>query len=322
MRTWLVAVAIAALTVTGCADSGSEAEQVPPPPEPWPLTGLPGPPGDSQVVVVKIENTSGGRPQLGLDRADLVVEELVEGGLTRLAAMYHTSYADLAGPVRSLRETDIGIVLPTGGTLAASGGAPSTSATLEQAGVDVVVDGATGFFKDPNRKAPYNLMLDVAALAATLHGEAPPQPYLAFGDLPQDAAGLPVASVDLLWPASRTTMEPLDSGGWTRTSPPGEVGAFTNIVALTVPVTFGGGTDAAGTKIPTMQTTGSGDGVVITGDRAYEVTWSKASPTAPWSLRYLSEAGEEPFPLPPGRTWLALLPPEGTVSLTSAEPVP
>ncbi len=57
----------------------------------WPLTGakLEGDLPDHPVYVVKIDNTSSSAPQLGLDQADLVVEEMVEGGLTRLAAFFY-----------------------------------------------------------------------------------------------------------------------------------------------------------------------------------------------------------------------------------------
>ena len=51
----------------------------------WPLTGkeLDGDLPDHPVYVVKIDNTQSSAPQVGLDSADMVVEELVEGGLTR-----------------------------------------------------------------------------------------------------------------------------------------------------------------------------------------------------------------------------------------------
>src|SRR4051794_39442890 len=53
----------------------------------WPLTGQPvtGSTPDRPVLVTKIDNSSASRPQVGLSKADLVTEELVEGGITRLA---------------------------------------------------------------------------------------------------------------------------------------------------------------------------------------------------------------------------------------------
>ncbi len=171
----------------GCSsddDGGSEAR-------PWPLTGIDGyPEGDTrQAITVKIENTSAGRPQLGIGSADIVVQELVEGGLTRLAVMFHSEYPQQAGPVRSMRETDIGLVLPTGGTLAASGGSGSTLAAVDRAGVSTAVEGDTGFFRDSGRRSPYNVMLDVAELGASLPPSPPPEAYLPFGDVPEARRG-------------------------------------------------------------------------------------------------------------------------------------
>ena len=70
-----------------------------------PLTGLPVEGDDDSeqthpVLVTKMDNTSASSLQIGLGSADLVVEELVEGGLTRLAAFYYADLPDNVGPVR------------------------------------------------------------------------------------------------------------------------------------------------------------------------------------------------------------------------------
>ena len=85
------------------------------------LTGLPGEPNRAPIVV-KVNNIAPGGSQLGIDQADIVAEELVEGGLTRIAPMYQSRVPPVVGPVRSLRSTDVGLVLPTHGRLVDSGG--------------------------------------------------------------------------------------------------------------------------------------------------------------------------------------------------------
>ncbi|MEL6983302.1 MAG: DUF3048 domain-containing protein, partial [Actinomycetota bacterium] len=50
-----------------------------------PLTGLPGEVPNRPAAVVKIDNGSPARPQSGLNAADIVIEEEVEGGITRFA---------------------------------------------------------------------------------------------------------------------------------------------------------------------------------------------------------------------------------------------
>ena len=61
--------------------------------------------------------------QYGIDQADVVYEEVVEGGITRLAAIFNSQAPDRVGPVRSVRKTDQSIVWPIGGIFAYSGGA-------------------------------------------------------------------------------------------------------------------------------------------------------------------------------------------------------
>ena len=284
---------------------------------PWPLTGLPGYPEGStaQVVVVKVDDTEGGSPQVGLADADLVVQEMVEGGATRLAAIYLSTYPTRVEPVRSVRRTDIGIVLPTGGTVAASGGESATLAAVQSAGIPIAVEGDPGFSRDPGRAAPYNLQLDVSELAATLPVGPPPGPYLQFGPVPADAVGEPVAGLALTWPIGGSQFEwDAGSGTWVRSDPAAPEGlAFTTVIALTLDVEYLGGNDASGTPIPTMVTEGSGTGVVATGGRAYEVEWSKAAPGDPWRFTHAPTQGATPvaLPVPAGRTWLGLLPRDG-----------
>ena len=61
-------------------------------------------------MAVKIDNYPAGRPQSGLDKADIIFEEPVEGGITRYAAVFQCQDAPLIGPVRSARNIDIGIL--------------------------------------------------------------------------------------------------------------------------------------------------------------------------------------------------------------------
>ena len=123
----------------------------------WPLTGLPlsGEAPKHPVMVVKIDNSTSSSPQLGLGKADLVTEELVEGGTTRLAVFFHSQLPKVAGPVRSMRATDIGIVGPAEAVLVASGGAPPTVRRVAQAGIKTFTEGAPGYFRETSRTAPY-----------------------------------------------------------------------------------------------------------------------------------------------------------------------
>lgn len=133
-------LALVAMLLVACSGGGGDGEKGAaggPPAEvttsttlaPFaPLTGLPltdqarlGRP----ALVVKIENAPASRPQSGLDAADVVYEEIVEGGITRFLAVFHSADAEPIGPVRSLRPSDPDIIAPFGGLFAYSGGIPN-----------------------------------------------------------------------------------------------------------------------------------------------------------------------------------------------------
>ena len=85
-------------------------------PSPSPITNsLSGRLGaDNKVLVVKIDDTKFARPQIGLKEADLVYIEQVEGGVTRLAAVYSSTIPPRIGPVRSARISDIELLAQFG----------------------------------------------------------------------------------------------------------------------------------------------------------------------------------------------------------------
>src|SRR5918996_6524394 len=118
----------AALLIFGACSSGTgeetpgaqaadpdPAESPEPTPDWCPLTGEDPAPGvevGCPAVAVKIENSPSARPQRGLEKADLVFEERVEGGITRFLAIYHCGASTKSGPVRSGRFDDPKIALP------------------------------------------------------------------------------------------------------------------------------------------------------------------------------------------------------------------
>ncbi|MDP3209308.1 MAG: DUF3048 domain-containing protein, partial [Rhodoglobus sp.] len=73
-------------------------------------------------IAAKIDNHEDARPQIGLNRADIVFEELVEGGITRYVAVWQSDIPDELGPIRSIRPMDPDIISPFGGIVAYAGG--------------------------------------------------------------------------------------------------------------------------------------------------------------------------------------------------------
>lgn len=95
-----------------------------PKPKLWPLTGLPAASNAAigrRPLNVRIPNDPNARPQYGLNKADLVFELIVEGGVTRFSAIFHSKDADVVGPVRSYRFSDLHLTQMLRGALVSSG---------------------------------------------------------------------------------------------------------------------------------------------------------------------------------------------------------
>ena len=144
------------------------------------------------MLSVKIENTPearGRRP--GIEAADIVWDEVVEGEITRLPRDVPVAGRPTSsGPIRSVRLTDPLIVWPVGGIFAYSGGAPGTRSTPStQAPVKLVDESKAGdaMFRDRAARAPHNLFAKPALLWAFGGTPVPPPPlfqYLAAGAKP------------------------------------------------------------------------------------------------------------------------------------------
>src|SRR5690606_17075522 len=77
-------------------------------PPTWPLTGAGVP--EQPALVVKVDNVDA-EPQAGLNQADIVFEEIVEGRATRFAAVFNSQEANPVGPIRSGRTQDVDLLL-------------------------------------------------------------------------------------------------------------------------------------------------------------------------------------------------------------------
>src|ERR1700686_2089464 len=67
------------------------------------LTGLPDPTAVTKrrsAPTIKMDNTPQAHPQYGVNQADVVYEEIVEGGITRLAAIFNSNLPTKVGPGR------------------------------------------------------------------------------------------------------------------------------------------------------------------------------------------------------------------------------
>lgn len=298
--------------------SATVATEAPAEPETWPLTGLPVGKGVAArkhpVMVVKIDNTSSAAPQLGLGKADMVVEELVEGGTTRLAAFFYSALPEVAGPVRSMRASDIGIVSPVDATVLTSGAAPVTISRIRGAGIRYFEEGAAGFFRESSRYAPYNLMVRPGDAAGAIDQKAArPDDYFTFGD----AAELPKGRKATRLAAGfgrHTTSWVFGNGRYTNPAgfaAQGDEFVADSVLVLRVPIVDAGYKDPAGSFVPETRFTGSGQAMLFHQGRMVAGKWTKDGLESPLRL----SAKKQDLVVPPGRTWIELVP-VGTGSVT------
>jgi len=313
----IVAAVVVALLVAGSNDKNTATA---------PLTGLPDPDGVANhrpAITVKVNNTDA-RPQAGIDRADVVYEEVVEGGYTRLAAIFNSHAPDKVGPVRSVRRTDQSIVWPIGGLFVYSGGAQYAIDSINTAPVKQLDETRAGalMFRDPldPSAAPYNLWAHVDQMF-TAEKDAPPVPppaLFVYRDPHADVAGASVGSfhvgfaagfdVTWAWDAqkhvwARTTNPPaasdVDAGGVHLSA--------TNVVVLFVH--YQGGVGAFGSE---AQLTGSGNALVFVGGREVKGRWARPDKDQPAKL---TDSDGHEIKLTPGNTWVEL--PDASYDVTT-----
>lgn len=148
--------------------STTSAAPAPRPPAVNPLTG--GKPSNNGVVAVKIDDTANGRPQRNIDLADVVYIEQVEGGLTRLLAVFNSSLP-IVEAVRSTRAADPEILAQYGPIgYVTSGGSSNPLAILRKSPLKTSIGdfGGVGISRDPNRPVPYNEVANLATVAKAL----------------------------------------------------------------------------------------------------------------------------------------------------------
>ena len=302
-----------------------------------PLTGLPGISADRRTrpaVVVKLDNVEPkARPQWGLNEADVVYEERVEGSVTRLLAIFHSADAAPVGPVRSARTSDIALFSALHHPYFVWSGANPTfaarvrAAAMFDAGYDARSD---AYFREGSRPAPDNLLLkgtgDLAAIPNP--GSAPPPALFGYR-----AKGKPVAHLEAVGGAavnfgSMAGAAPTEwrwnGSGWARTqngTPHVDVAgvqvAPANVVIQFVTYAPTDVTDQFGVAIPEAQLVGEGEVWVLTGGNGspaglVQGRWQKPAVDA---VTTYTDVDGKPILLTPGRTWVVLPSPGGASRL-------
>jgi hypothetical protein len=272
-------------------------------------------------LTVKIENTPDALPQWGVDQADAVYEEIVNGGITRLAAIFNSHAPAKVGPVRSVRPTDSSVVWPLGGIFAYSGGAAYAVASISQVPHldqrDETTSGSA-MFRDPTRYAPHNLYAVAPLLFAFGGTPTPPPALFTYRSAKQKVVGAKVAAFTVEFPSmypvtwtwdatttswDRTLFGQADvTGTNVRESPK-------NVIVMWINYVNGIGTMASYGDLQ-----GSGTAAVFTDGKEIHGTWSRG-PSKSDVITYQTASGQR-IALTPGQTWVELLNVGAAVNVT------
>lgn len=274
------------------------------------------------ALAAKIDNLDTAResalPQAGLNRADVVFEEIVEGNITRLVGVFHSEAPGRIGPIRSARTTDVFLLPQLGPVLFAwSGGNDGVVAEVRRSPflLDVGHDAASSSFsREPGRRAPHNLFVEADELwGRRPDAVAPPRAIFNFraDGQPASPEANPAAGVGISW------------GGGTATSPvswrwdpdtelylrsqndrphldaDGTQVTATNVVVMVTEY----GRSAADTRSPEARTVGEGELFVYTDGGVVWGRWSRPAEDQPASL---TDVAGNAILLTPGTTWVEL----------------
>ncbi|MFD4502867.1 DUF3048 domain-containing protein [Streptomyces sp. NPDC058457] len=303
----LVAAVTASLTA-GCTrhgpadDDGRAPQSGTPTPNRQQATG--------SVLAVKIDNVAAARPQTGLDAADVVYAEQVEGGLSRLMAVYATRLPEVVGPVRSARESDLELLRQFDRpTLAFSGAQKKLLPLIRRAPLrpESPAEASGAYYRGSGRPAPHNLYLRPARLMDGAPGRAALTTGFRYGPAP--AGGTVTASRTVRYPAARFAFSwSADRNRWlvsmdgtpARTTAGNRLAPAT-VVVQHVRVTKSAYHDVLGNYTPFTETVGTGTAEVLRDGRSYEATWSRPQATDGTTF---TGADGSPLDFADGQVWV------------------
>jgi hypothetical protein len=276
-----------------------------------PFTGEPVP-SLNRVLAVKIDNIVYARPQTGLARADIVYVLPVEGGLSRLMAIFSSRYPPAVGPVRSAREDDLQLLRQFGRpAFAYSGATPRLLPYIHRTAriVNLYAGTSSGYYRDLSRVAPYNLYAHTRQLLAQAPGASTARD-IGFRFGPPPAGGKATRSVPVSYPSAsfRFTWSAA-KGRWlvTMDGTPAVTSGGVRLSAATVVIQHTTVRTSRfkeyGFRPPYAESVGSGTTLVLCDGRAWAGHWSR--PTANGGTTFTTASGG-PMTFARGPVWIVL----------------
>jgi Protein of unknown function (DUF3048) N-terminal domain/Protein of unknown function (DUF3048) C-terminal domain len=236
-----------------------------------------------KTLIFKIDNVPQARPPTGLGQADIVYLLPVEGGLSRIMAVFSSHVPPTVGPVRSSREEDIKLLRQFGRpAFAFSGAKPDLLKSVEHARIaDLYAGKVGGYYRNYSRVEPYNLYANTKILLREArHASLARDIGFRFGSLPSGGkkmhvyrVGYKAAHFAFWWSPKEHRYHVSMDGTLARGANGRLLGGRTIVVQYTKvrPSVF----RELGVICPYAETVGHGHAVVLRNGRAFNVHWSR-----------------------------------------------
>jgi len=306
----------------------------------WPLSGLPaasGAPTNRKPLLIKIDNAPAARPHYGITQADMVFEIIVEGGVTRLAAVFQAQDPATIGSVRSARLVDRSLTPMVRGALVYSGTSAYAWSLISKDAdqgkyVELSADHEQGYYRVNFRAAPYNLFTSAAnqrdnlkKLKAETANDIPRWGFLVSQYHPATIAGMnggvPATEIAVPYRADTSAVSyQYDAATKTYARFQNSAGravrdidavtnkpvAATDVVIIQTEIwEVQDIVDAAGAFSNDMRMTGTGLATVFRDGLRQDGTWSRKDDMSPFVFK--NAAGEQIL-LSPGQPWIHVVP--------------
>ncbi len=336
--TLLMALCMVTTLFTACSSNKEPAPEPIPEPEPEievpevflnPLTGLPVEEDISALrpYAVMINNIKKANPQVGISAADIIYEVCVEGGITRMMALYQDfADTDVVGSIRSARHYFIELAEPYDSIFIHAGGSKQAYSAISENKTDNI-DGVNGksevFYRDAQRKSKmgyeHSMMLSTEKVAShletknirALHDDGF-EINMTFAEDAAPLNGLAANSIDVYFGGSKHTIFEYnadekvyyanqygkaytDGGNDTQVS-------VSNVLVLFAPTSLIPG-DTAGRL--NIDLTGSGEGYFACGGKYIKILWEKSGPSS--QFEYKLEDGTK-LVFNAGKTYINVVP--------------
>ncbi len=117
--------------------------------------------GNERPIAIMIDNHKAAMPHAGLSKAYIVYEIIVEGGESRLMALFKGQDVDKIGPVRSSRHYFLDYALENDAIYVHYGWSPQAESDISNLGVNNIngiTEDANDFWRTSLRSAPHNVL--------------------------------------------------------------------------------------------------------------------------------------------------------------------